>query len=137
MTCRLGRERQQGFTLRCTPLFYALLRCTLQDNNYGTELTDSWKSGGEPPLSKSRSYNLLQAVVLNSEGRTSGELAHLLGSPRLRVSEWLAHYQAFGVEACSRSSLCRPLSCRRAASSSTTFSSARSLRLILASRPLP
>jgi transposase len=40
----------------------------------------------------------LQAVVLNSEGRTSGELAHLLGSPRSRVSEWLAHYQAFGVE---------------------------------------
>src|SRR5256884_3195873 len=40
----------------------------------------------------------LQAVVLNSEGRTSGELAHLLGSPRSRVSEWLARYQAFGVE---------------------------------------
>ena len=32
----------------------------------------------------------LQAVVLNSKGRTSGELAHLLGSPRSRVSEWLA-----------------------------------------------
>src|ERR1700747_3151829 len=40
----------------------------------------------------------LQAVVLNSEGRTSGELAHLLAAPRSRVSEWLAHYQAFGVE---------------------------------------
>src|SRR5438034_8208487 len=40
----------------------------------------------------------LQAVVLNSEGRTSGELAHLLGSPRSRVSEWLARYQTFGVE---------------------------------------
>src|SRR5204863_6230258 len=40
----------------------------------------------------------LQAVVLNSEGRTSGELAHLLGSPRSRVSEWLASYQAFGVQ---------------------------------------
>src|SRR5258707_11048643 len=39
----------------------------------------------------------LQAVVLNSEGRTSGELAHLLGSPRSRVSEWLAPYQTFGV----------------------------------------
>jgi transposase len=40
----------------------------------------------------------LQAVVLNSEGRTSGELAHLLAAPRSRVSEWLACYQAFGVQ---------------------------------------
>src|SRR5437879_13836301 len=40
----------------------------------------------------------LQAVVWNSEGRTSGELSHLLGSPRSRVSEWLARYQTFGVE---------------------------------------
>ena len=39
----------------------------------------------------------LQAVVLNSEGRTSGELAHLLKAPRSRVSEWLARYQAHGV----------------------------------------
>ncbi len=36
--------------------------------------------------------------MLSSEGRTSGELAHLLAAPRSRVSEWLAHYQAFGVE---------------------------------------
>ena len=40
----------------------------------------------------------LQAVVLNSEGRTSGELANLLKAPRSRVSEWLARYQAFGLE---------------------------------------
>src|ERR1700719_1872597 len=40
----------------------------------------------------------LQAVVLNSEGRTSGDLAPLLAAPRSRVSEWLARYQAFGVE---------------------------------------
>src|SRR5260370_22771879 len=40
----------------------------------------------------------LQAVVLNSEGRTSGELANLLTAPRSRVSEWLACYQAHGVE---------------------------------------
>ena len=39
----------------------------------------------------------LHAVVLNSKGRTSGELAHLLAAPRSRVSEWLACYQAFGV----------------------------------------
>jgi hypothetical protein len=44
----------------------------------------------------------LQAVVLNSEGRTSGELAHLLGSPRSRVSEWLAHYQALAWKDCSK-----------------------------------
>jgi hypothetical protein len=36
----------------------------------------------------------LQAVVLNSEGRTSGELANLLKAPRSSVSEWLARYQA-------------------------------------------
>ncbi len=40
----------------------------------------------------------LQAVVLNSEGRTSGELASLLKAPRSKVSAWLARYQAQGVE---------------------------------------
>src|SRR3981081_4293477 len=35
--------------------------------------------------------------MLNSEGRTS-ELAHLLAPPHSRVSEWLARYQAFGVD---------------------------------------
>jgi len=41
----------------------------------------------------------LQAVVLNSEGRTSGDLARILKAPRSKVSAWLAHYQAHGVEA--------------------------------------
>ncbi len=40
----------------------------------------------------------LQAVVLNSEGRTSGDLAKILKAPRSKVSEWLARYQAHGVE---------------------------------------
>ena len=40
----------------------------------------------------------LQAVVLNSEGRTSGELAGILKAPRSKVSEWLARYQAHGIE---------------------------------------
>src|SRR5438105_15948357 len=40
----------------------------------------------------------LQAVVLNSEGRTSGELAAVLKAPRSKVSEWLARYQAHGIE---------------------------------------
>src|SRR6266478_1950394 len=34
----------------------------------------------------------MQAVVLNSEGRTSGELAEILKAPRSRVSEWLSRY---------------------------------------------
>ena len=40
----------------------------------------------------------LQAVVLNSEGRTSGELAGILKAPRSKVSEWLSLYQRHGVE---------------------------------------
>ena len=40
----------------------------------------------------------MQAVVLNSEGRTSGELAEILKAPRSRVSEWLLRYEAHGVE---------------------------------------
>lgn len=40
----------------------------------------------------------LQAVVLNSEGRTSTELAGILKAPRSKVSEWLARYEAHGVE---------------------------------------
>ena len=40
----------------------------------------------------------LQAVVLNSEGRTSGELAGILKAPRSKVSEWLSQYQAHGVD---------------------------------------
>jgi transposase len=40
----------------------------------------------------------LQAVVLNAEGHTSGELAHLLKAPRSKVSEWLERYESHGVE---------------------------------------
>ena len=40
----------------------------------------------------------LQAVVLNSEGRTSGELAAILKAPRSKVSEWLLRYQTYGVD---------------------------------------
>ena len=40
----------------------------------------------------------LQAVVLNSEGRTSGELAGILKAPRSKVSEWLSLYENHGVE---------------------------------------
>lgn len=40
----------------------------------------------------------LRAVVLNSEGHTSGELAKLLQAPRSKVSEWLQRYERDGVE---------------------------------------
>ncbi len=40
----------------------------------------------------------LRAVVLNSEGHTSGELAGILQAPRSKVSEWLQHYQTEGVD---------------------------------------
>ena len=37
----------------------------------------------------------LQAVVLNSESHSSGELAGILKAPRSKVSEWLARYEAY------------------------------------------
>jgi len=40
----------------------------------------------------------LHAVLLNSKGQSSGELASLLDTPRSRVSEWLANYERYGVE---------------------------------------
>ena len=40
----------------------------------------------------------LQAVVLNSEGQTSGELARNLKAPRSKVSKWLQRYQSDGVD---------------------------------------
>jgi transposase len=40
----------------------------------------------------------LRAVVMNSEGHTSGELAQILQAPRSKVSEWLQHYQTDGID---------------------------------------
>ena len=40
----------------------------------------------------------LQAVVLNAEGRTSGDIAAILKAPRSKVSQWLAYYEQHGVE---------------------------------------
>src|SRR6202008_4729955 len=40
----------------------------------------------------------LRAVLLNSEGRTSGELAEILQAPRSKVSQWLQRYQSDGIE---------------------------------------
>jgi transposase len=40
----------------------------------------------------------LRAVVLNSEGHTSGKLSEILQAPRSKVSEWLQRYQSEGVD---------------------------------------
>jgi transposase len=40
----------------------------------------------------------LRAVVLNSEGRTSGQLAEILQAPRSKVSQWLQRYQRDGID---------------------------------------
>ena len=40
----------------------------------------------------------LQAVILNSEGRSSGEVAGILKAPRSKVSEWFLRYEQHGVE---------------------------------------
>ena len=41
----------------------------------------------------------IHAVVLNSDGLTSGEIADTLRAPRSRVSEWLRNYELHGYEA--------------------------------------
>ena len=40
----------------------------------------------------------LRAVVLNSQGHSSGELAGILDAPRSKVSAWLLNYESEGVE---------------------------------------
>ena len=40
----------------------------------------------------------LQAVVLNADGHSSGEIAKILKAPRSRTSEWLNLYEKHGVE---------------------------------------
>jgi transposase len=41
----------------------------------------------------------IHAVLLNSGGHTSGDIATLLHSPRSKVSEWLQQYERHGYEA--------------------------------------
>src|SRR5437867_9176992 len=40
----------------------------------------------------------LQAVVMNAEGYSSGEIARILKSPRSKTSEWLRRYEEAGVD---------------------------------------
>ena len=60
------------------------------------KLTRLWKEA-----EREGSYRVarrVHAVLLNSEGQTSGDLARILGVGRSRVSEWLANYAAYGFE---------------------------------------
>jgi transposase len=40
----------------------------------------------------------IHAAILNNEGNTSGEIAHILKSPRSCVFEWLSNYSKYGEE---------------------------------------
>ncbi len=41
----------------------------------------------------------IHAVLLNHGGRTSGQIAEILGAPLSRVSQWLSDYEAYGWDA--------------------------------------
>jgi transposase len=41
----------------------------------------------------------IHAVLLNHDGLSSGDIAHLLDAPRSKVSQWLSQYEQFGFEA--------------------------------------
>ena len=40
----------------------------------------------------------IRAVLLNAEGRTSGEIADVLQAPRSKVSEWLQNYEIHALD---------------------------------------
>jgi transposase len=40
----------------------------------------------------------IRAVILNAQGRTSGEISNLLHAPRCSVSEWLRNYDDYGFD---------------------------------------
>lgn len=40
----------------------------------------------------------LHAVVLNAQGRTSGEVSRILAAPRSAVSDWLRNFEEHGLE---------------------------------------
>jgi transposase len=40
----------------------------------------------------------IHAVLLNAKGKTSGDIADILNSPRSSVSEWLRNYEQFGYD---------------------------------------
>ena len=40
----------------------------------------------------------IHAMILNHEGKTSGDIANIIKTPRSRVSEWLKNYEYYGYE---------------------------------------
>jgi transposase len=40
----------------------------------------------------------IHAIILNHEGKTSGEIANLLKAPRSKVSNWISNYLLYGEE---------------------------------------
>jgi transposase len=86
---RVVPEREE-FGL-ATLLYNRFTRTTL--SNSRLELSKAAEREGAYRVAKR-----LRAVVLNSEGHTSGELANILPAPRSKVSEWLQRYQAEGVD---------------------------------------
>lgn len=40
----------------------------------------------------------IHAVLLNHQGKTSGEIAHLFEAPRSCVSQWLSNYEFYGCD---------------------------------------
>lgn len=40
----------------------------------------------------------IHSVILNSDGRTSGEIADILKAPRSKVSQWLSDYETYGFD---------------------------------------
>lgn len=40
----------------------------------------------------------LHAILLNAQGRTSGEVCRILGAPRSAVSDWLRNFDEHGVD---------------------------------------
>jgi transposase len=41
----------------------------------------------------------IHAILLNDDGLSSGDIAHVLAAPRSKVSQWLGDYEQFGLEA--------------------------------------
>jgi len=40
----------------------------------------------------------IHAILLNNNGKTSGEISNLLGSPRSCVTKWISNYEQYGYD---------------------------------------
>ena len=59
---------------------------------------ERWKKEAEAD-GEYRVAKRVHAVLLNADGRSSGEIAGILQAPRSKVSQWLSDYEEFGQEA--------------------------------------